>query len=106
MEYITNDQFIFDSLLFLENTLCTNGMIRAYCISHDIKKVTKHDPYKILELIKDGHIVCFADHLNHGKRYKPYFYFMSDGIPYVYYYINFKDKLCKSICSEILDKVK
>lgn len=106
MEYNDTTQFIFDSLLFLENTPCTNGMIRAYCISHDIKKVTKYDPERILELIKDGYIVCFADHLNHGKRYKPHFYFMEDDVPYIYYYINFKDILRKEICDYLLDRLK
>lgn len=105
MLYNEIDQFIFDSLLFLENSPCTNGMIRDYCKCHNIKKVIIFDPDKILELIKDGYIVCYADHLNHGKRYKPHFYFMSDCKPYVYFYINFKDILRKEICNYLLDRL-
>ena len=97
------DDFILDSLKFLESTICSNGCIRAFCISHDIKKITKYDVDKIVSLLKENFIVCFADHI-HEKRYKPYFYILQNGIPYIFFYINFKKEFRKEICREIIDK--
>ena len=68
----------------------TKGLVRAYCISQNIKYVAKHDNEKIKTLLNEGFTVCWCD--NMGRcGIKPYFYTKEKNNTYfIHAYLNYR----------------